>query len=110
MENNLTKVKCIACSGDMPKTTKEEMSVLLAGMPGWISTGVSIRKIFVFRNFKEALAFFNKVAEVAEAENHHPDMCINRWKNVMVSLTTHAVKGLTLNDFIVAAKVEAIPR
>ena len=66
-------------------------------------------KEFQFKNFKEALAFANKVGEIAEAEQHHPDLSVG-WGRVSVELTTHAIDGLSENDFIVAAKIDEIAK
>lgn len=67
--------------------------------------GIKIRKEFKFKNFKEALDFVNKVGELAEQENHHPDISL-AWGKVVIELSTHAVNGLSENDFILAAKIE----
>ncbi len=77
-------------------------------LEGWVLRGSSIEKTFRFNNFKEALAFFNTVAQIAEEEDHHPDMGIKEWRNVTLSFTSHAANGLTENDFIMAAKVEKL--
>ncbi|TSC56285.1 MAG: pterin-4a-carbinolamine dehydratase [Parcubacteria group bacterium Greene0714_21] len=67
-----------------------------------------IKKQFKFKNFKEAIAFVNKVAELAEQEGHHPDVRIFGYKNVEIELSTHAINGLSENDFILAAKIEQL--
>ena len=67
-----------------------------------------IKKKFEFKNFKEALAFVNKVGEIAEAEGHHPDIHLVSYKNVVIELYTHAIGGLSENDFIMAAKINAL--
>ena len=66
-----------------------------------------ISKTFTFKNFKEALGFANKVGDIAEAEGHHPDMLVG-WGKVHIELTTHAIGGLSENDFILAAKIDAL--
>ena len=66
-----------------------------------------ISKTFTFKNFKEALGFANKVGDIAEAEGHHPDMLVG-WGKVHIELTTHAIGGLSENDFIVAAKIDEL--
>jgi 4a-hydroxytetrahydrobiopterin dehydratase len=68
----------------------------------------SISKTFTFKNFMGAMHFANAIAEIAEQEGHHPDLAIS-WGKVGVSLTTHAIKGLSQNDFILAAKIDHIP-
>ncbi len=69
--------------------------------------GARIRKEFRFKNFKEALDFVNKVGDIAEQENHHPDIFL-AWGKVVVELSTHAIGGLSENDFILAAKIESL--
>ena len=69
--------------------------------------GASIRKEFNFKNFKEALDFVNKIGELAEQENHHPDIFL-AWGKVIAELSTHAIGGLSENDFILAAKIESL--
>ncbi|HEY4489919.1 MAG TPA: 4a-hydroxytetrahydrobiopterin dehydratase [Candidatus Paceibacterota bacterium] len=90
----------------MPTLSEEAIANLMGSVEGWQRKGNEIEKTFTFKNFKEALAFFNKVAEIAEEEGHHPDMGIFGWKNVRLNLTTHAVGGLTDNDFVMASKID----
>lgn len=77
--------------------------------PGWDVTedGKKIRREFLFKNFKEAMVFVNKVADIAESEGHHPDLHVF-YNRVVVELWTHAIGGLSENDFIVAAKVNEL--
>lgn len=78
-------------------------------IPGWnLKSDMVIERDFSFKDFKKAMAFVNSVADLAEKEGHHPDMCIHRWNHARITLTTHAIKGLSGNDFIVAAKVNEI--
>jgi len=67
-----------------------------------------IRKNFVFKDFKEALSFVNKIGALAEEENHHPDILIHSYKKVSITTYTHAVSGLTENDLILAAKIDTL--
>lgn len=73
-------------------------------VPGWFLIGEEIKRDFKFKDFRQALDFVNKVAGIAESEGHHPDMYIF-YNKVNLSLYTHAAKGLTENDFILAAKI-----
>lgn len=93
----------------MPLTIPEAKK-LLEETPSWtLSPDVKkMSKSFKFKDFAEALAFTNKVGVIAEAEGHHPDIALS-WGKVGISLTTHAISGLSVNDFIVAAKIDAIP-
>jgi len=106
---NLTEQKCVACEGGVTPFDKEEAEILLRQVPGWeISANAkTITKHYVFGDFKQALAFVNKVGLIAESEGHHPDIHLTDYKNVKVDLSTHAIKGLSQNDFIVAAKIDA---
>ena len=78
-------------------------------VPGWVLSedGKMIARDLVFKDFKEAMAFVNKVADIAEGEGHHPDIFVS-WNKVKLELTTHAIGGLSTNDFILAAKVNAV--
>lgn len=88
---------------------KGEYEPLLKQVKDWeVVEEVKIVKQFKFKNFKEALAFVNKVGELAESENHHPNIFLYGWSKVKITLTTHALKGLSENDFILAAKIDAL--
>lgn len=107
--SNLANKHCVPCEGDTPTLDHEENIKLLGELNGWsLLEDKSIEKVFVFKNFKEALAFVNKVGEIAEKEGHHPDITIFDYKNVRITLSTHAIGGLSDNDFILAAKIDGI--
>ncbi len=106
--SSLASKKCTVCRVGTPVLKEEIIEQHFSGLVGWVREGAVLKKSFTFRNFKEALAFFNEVAEIAEQEDHHPDMGIYRWKIVQISFTTHIVNGLTGNDFIMAAKVDEL--
>ena len=96
------------CEGGTPPLTPKMIGEYLPQLNSWeVLDNLKIRKRFKFKNFMEAMGFVNKVAEVAEAESHHPDITIN-YNRVTISLTTHAIGGLSENDFIVAAKLEEL--
>ena len=106
---NLENKKCVPCEGTGEPLTKKESERLLEEIDNWeIIDNKLIEKDFSFRNFKEAMGFVNKVADIAELERHHPNIYIYDYKNVKVSLLTHAIKGLSENDFIVAAKIDNV--
>ncbi|MBS3080040.1 4a-hydroxytetrahydrobiopterin dehydratase [Candidatus Pacearchaeota archaeon] len=101
---------CRACEGfDKPMNLKEAEKYLKK-INNWklIDNGKAIEKEFSFKDFKEALEFVNKIGEIAEKEGHHPDINLHSYKKVRVKLWTHAIKGLSENDFIEAAKIDAI--
>lgn len=103
--------KCQPCEGGVPPTEPAEAKRLLQDLPGWELTqdGKMIRRKWTAKNFLAGMAFLDKVAELAEDEGHHPDVHLTGYRNVTVELTTHAIGGLSENDFIVAAKIEEIP-
>jgi 4a-hydroxytetrahydrobiopterin dehydratase len=102
----LVQKHCVPCEAGTPPLTKEEAEALLEQVPGWQLEENKLTRRFKFRDFKEAMAFVNRVADLAEEEGHHPDIYIS-WNRVRLDLTTHAIKGLSENDFILAAKIVA---
>ena len=110
MECPLTQKSCAPCRGDTPPLEGDALSALMGGLAGgWsLLENKRIEKTFNFKDFREALDFTNAVGGIAEEENHHPDIQLG-WGKVVVSLSTHKIHGLTENDFIVAAKIDALP-
>ncbi|MEM9482337.1 MAG: 4a-hydroxytetrahydrobiopterin dehydratase [Cyanobacteria bacterium P01_F01_bin.116] len=106
---SLTDQTCIPCSGNVPPATDVEIAELKPQIPDWDIVdieGVSqLQRAYNFSNFKTALAFTNKVGELAEAEQHHPAL-LTEWGKVTVTWWTHALNGLHQNDFIMAAKTD----
>ncbi len=111
MTNKLASQQCEACHVDAPKVSDNELAELIGQLPDWVPEvrdGVMmLERVFKFKNFKQALAFTNQVAELAEAEFHHPAIT-TEWGKVTVTWWTHAIKGLHRNDFICAAKTDAL--
>jgi 4a-hydroxytetrahydrobiopterin dehydratase len=107
MTEDLATKKCLACEGGVPRLAEEELGRLLKQVPKWERRGDKVVREFRFANFVEAMAFVNRMADVAEAEGHHPDFCVH-YRQVEVSIWTHAVGGLTENDFILAAKIDVL--
>jgi len=104
----LTNLKCGPCSGAGGKLAETEVKQYAGQVPLWsVSDGVRIEREFKFADFKAALEFVNRVGELAELEQHHPDIHLAYGK-VRVELWTHKVGGLTVNDFILAAKIDRI--
>ncbi|NCN52304.1 4a-hydroxytetrahydrobiopterin dehydratase [Candidatus Parcubacteria bacterium] len=105
----LTQQKCEACEGGVLPLNKVEADILLTQIPDWsVSEDTkTISRSYTFADFKEALAFVNRVGEIAESEGHHPDIHLTDYKNVRIDLSTHAILGLSNNDFILAAKIDA---
>lgn len=106
---NLLNKKCVPCEGGVPPLTREESEKFLIETPGWeiVENGKKIKREFKFKDFKEAIAFVNKVAQLAEDEGHHPDSHIY-YSRVILELWTHAIGGLSENDFILAAKINEL--
>lgn len=110
LTSNTKQERCQPCEGGAKPLTPDEYEAFLRReLPDWaIRDQRVLEKEYKFKNFKEALAFLNQVAALAEEEGHHPDMQLFEWNKVKVSLTTHAIGGLSKNDFIVASKVNAL--
>lgn len=103
----LHEQKCIPCEGGTLPFTAEEIKDYLTQIDNWsVTDNKQIEKEFVFENFTEGIGFANKVGAIAEAENHHPDIFIHDYKKVKIILSTHAIGGLSTNDFILAAKID----
>jgi len=104
---DLSKKKCVPCEGEIPPFTEKQANEYLSQVKNWELDGNHIEKTFKFDDFAEAMKFVNKVAEIAEQEGHHPDIKIS-YNKVELELWTHAIKGLSENDFILAAKIDEI--
>lgn len=107
--SELSAKRCVPCEGGVPALTKEQAEDLMPKVPDWklSEEGTKLTRLFGFKDFAKALAFTNEVGKAAEAEWHHPDIKLS-WGKVEVTFTTHSVRGLTENDFIMAAKVNDI--
>lgn len=107
----LTQKKCQPCEGGVDPYTHEESVEQLKNLNGWYLTrdGQRIRKDWTAKHFMAAMDFFNKVAEVAEQDGHHPDLHVEQYRKVSIELWTHAIGGLSENDFILAAKIDELP-
>ena len=105
----LTKKKCKPCEGGAKPLDHKSVQEYLARLSGLglSEDAESIRKEYKFKNFKEVIAFFNKIADIAEEENHHPDLRVS-YNRVIAELSTHSIKGLSENDFILAAKFDDV--
>ena len=109
---DLAAKKCAPCEGGVPALNKDEVSRLLAALPHWYLTadGKRIARSWRVKGFTDGLEFFRRIGEVAEVENHHPDLHLTGYRDVTVELSTHAAGGLTENDFILAAKIDTLPQ
>lgn len=109
--NELCTKRCVPCEGDVPILTREQVQSHLTALPAWKLTpdGQRIRHEWRVKDFLEGLRFFQRVAEIAEAEDHHPDLHLVGYRNVAIEIWTHAIGGLSENDFILAAKIDRVP-
>ena len=109
MDEELTEKVCIPCQGGIPPLVATEAKKYLKQTPGWTLAGGTrrIERQFRFDDFAETLKFVNRVGGAAEAEGHHPDIAFG-WGYCMITLYTHKIDGLHENDFILAAKINAL--
>ena len=109
--SDLSSKSCVACRGDAPKISEEKLALLLNQIPDWTPVVrddvMQLEREFKFKNFKQALAFTNRVGELAEAQGHHPGI-LTEWGKVTVTWWTHKIMGLHENDFICAAKTDEV--
>ncbi|MBT3322405.1 MAG: 4a-hydroxytetrahydrobiopterin dehydratase [Anaerolineae bacterium] len=107
----LIEFRCIPCRGDTPALSLDEIAQFLPQIPEWQLVEVEkvprLERVFLFKNFADALRFANQVGEIAEAEDHHPLIMVE-WGRVAVQWWTYAIGGLHKNDFIMAAKTDAL--
>lgn len=110
-QEELRSVKCVPCEGGVPKLSPEEAAAQNAQIRGWtvLSEPDRITKSWTVQNFVAGMEFFQKVCALAEDEGHHPDLHLVGYRNVTIDIWTHAINGLSLNDFILAAKIDALP-
>ncbi len=105
----LSSLKCVPCEGGMYPLTSHEFEQYLKKVKTWqVIDNKKISKNFKFKDFSKALVFVNKIAEIAEKEGHHPDIFIHNYNQVKVTLSTHAIGGLSTNDFVIAFKIDAL--
>jgi 4a-hydroxytetrahydrobiopterin dehydratase len=109
MTDLLNRKHCVPCEGDSVPLFQQDAENLLKQVPKWMlwPDGKTIARAFAFKNFAEAMTFANKVGDLAEVEGHHPDLLIG-WGRVEIELSTHAIGGLSENDFILAAKIDQL--
>lgn len=109
--DQLAAKKCLPCEGGVDACSLPEAQGQLAQLSGWYLTheGQRIRKDWTVKDFLTGLDFFNRVAVIAEEDGHHPDLHLAGYRNLSIELWTHAIGGLSENDFILAAKIDALP-
>jgi 4a-hydroxytetrahydrobiopterin dehydratase len=107
----LKERRCIPCEGGVPKLSRAEAEALRAQTPAWEinADATRIHRSWTVRHFLAAMRFFEKVADLAEREAHHPDLHLERYRSIRIEIWTHAIGGLSENDFILAAKIDELP-
>ncbi|WP_372796304.1 4a-hydroxytetrahydrobiopterin dehydratase [Pontiella sp.] len=105
--SDLKSKSCKACAGGVEPLTSGQADELLQQLDGWMREGKEIFRTFTFKNYYETMAFVNASAYVSHREDHHPDLEVG-YKTCRVTYTTHAIGGLSENDFICAAKLDAL--
>lgn len=109
--DELVHKKCKPCEGGVERLSPEQAREQLDALLGWslIADGNAIRKEWTVKHFMAGIDFFNRVAELAESDGHHPDLHLTGYRRVAIELSTHAIGGLSENDFILAAKIDRVP-
>ena len=106
--NELASKQCVPCRGGVPPLPGDQIAKLQAQLDGWeVVNGHHLRKVYKFADFGEAQAFVNRAGELAEEQQHHPDICYG-WGRAEITIWTHKIDGLTESDFILAAKIDKL--
>lgn len=107
---HLTSKKCEPCESGTPALTPEQVMQYIMDTPNWFAdeSVTTIARTFDLPDFQEAIVFINLVAKIANDDCHHPDIFLHNYHKVTISLTTHSIGGLSMNDFIIAAKIDAL--
>lgn len=105
--SELTEKRCKPCEGGVSPLAQQDIERLLQGLSGWEQSGNELLKTYEFKNYYETMAFVNATAWVSHGENHHPDLEVG-YRQCRVRYSTHAIGGLSENDFICAAKIDAL--
>lgn len=109
---DLTKKRCKPCEGGVKPLERAEAQELLKVLPEWhlSSDGREVVRILVMEDFLTAVELINQISRIAEEEDHHPDIRLTGYRNLEIRLSTHAIGGLSENDFILAGKIEQLPK
>lgn len=102
--------KCESCTGDVPALSQTLCEVHLEALNGWQLEFPKIRKFYAMPDFRAALAWINRVGMLAEEEGHHPNLHIRNWNEVEIELYTHKIDGLSINDFVLAKKIDGLAK
>lgn len=105
---DLAERECVPCRGGVPPLKGEEIQQLSAQLDGWqVINEHHLQKTYVFKDFRTALDFVNRIGELAEEQGHHPDICFG-WGKADITIWTHKIDGLTESDFVLAAKIDRL--
>jgi 4a-hydroxytetrahydrobiopterin dehydratase len=108
--SDLAAKTCIPCRGGVPPLAGDQLQTFQREVPEWkVVNGHHLKRAFSFPDFRSALAFVNRVGELAEEQGHHPDIFL-AWGKAEITIWTHKIDGLTESDFILAAKIDQLPR
>ena len=108
MDTPLVQQKCVPCEGGVDPLDSDDIAIYLSHVEGWtVRDEKQLHKVLEFADFVELMAYVNQLAEVAEAEAHHPDFTVH-YNRLEISIWTHAIGGLSVNDFVLAAKLDAL--
>lgn len=106
--SELAELQCVPCRGGVPPLQGQEIEKLLQQLEGWqVVNEHHLQKTYRSRDFRESLEFVNKIGELAESQDHHPDICFG-WGRAEVTIWTHKIDGLTESDFVLAAKIDKL--
>lgn len=110
--DQLSAKKCKPCEGGVPALSQGQAEDYLKALPGWSlsADAKGIRREWVMKDFVSAVELIGRIKDTAEADDHHPDLHLTRYRRLVVELSTHAIGGLSENDFILAAKIEKLPK
>jgi len=111
-EKSLAGRRCKPCEGGVSPLSPEQSREYLKALKGWTLApdGMMIERDYVLRDFRAMIKLVNQIAEIAEGDNHHPDLHLTGYRKLHIELKTHAIGGLSENDFIVAAKIDRLPK
>ncbi len=108
----LTAKNCVPCEGAVLALSPKEAEAYLREVPGWTLSGdkKALRAEYLMKDFMAAVKLINKIAKIAESQDHHPDVHLTGYRKLAIELSTHSIGGLSENDFILAAKISKLPK
>jgi 4a-hydroxytetrahydrobiopterin dehydratase len=106
----LSRKKCVPCEGGTPKLSRSDAQAMLGLLPGWKLEGGEIARTWAMKDFVSAVALIDRIKDAAQEADHHPDLHLTGYRNLEIRLSTHSIGGLSENDFILAARIEKLPK